>query len=273
MDFDKFVVSSYYKILILLVAQSLLILVFSQLYINRLRVLTAIKEKFNIYLVSGFIGIVVITYQSQLIDLLKSPPSWIFLVPLVLYYLTILSSTYKERVDQFKDKVGDIQKVAEEQKSSVNTLTTLSDTFAKKFKSLSIKLQGVNKVSKTLQETASDLKAKVDSLDGKYDSLDGKYDSLNSKYDSLDVKYDSLIADFGLLQTQVTDLSKQVSQLNTGFDGLILDVNGLTTDVGGLKEDFGGLKEDVGGLKEDVGGLSCRFEDMFSLLQQIANRP
>ena len=54
------------------------------------------KNTFNAYSITTMLGIVIIIYRDQLVDLISNPPPYVFLIAVGLYFFTVIQNSNKD---------------------------------------------------------------------------------------------------------------------------------------------------------------------------------
>jgi archaellum component FlaC len=174
-------------------------------------------------------------YQLQLSDLLSNPPKWIFVFPIVLYYLTVLSNANKDRAEAFKSQVDDLKALAKIQKSAesaINITLAKLDTSQSKLNSQSTR---VRKMTVKLKNTQISLEDQITRLGTDFKDF---CEQVNTKFGHIEDDVESLRSDVNTLKSDVSELKSDVSELKS-------DVSELKSDVSELKSDVSSLKTDV----------------------------
>jgi methyl-accepting chemotaxis protein len=189
----------------------------------------------NFALVYFGTGTAIWFYQSQLSDLLSDPPKWIFVFPIVLYYLTVLSNANKDRAEAFKSQVDDLKTLAKSQKSAEAaikiTITELDNSQSK----LNAQSTRVRKMTVKLKNTQLSLEDQITRLGTDFKEF---CEQVNTKFGHIEDDVESLRSDVNTLKSDVSELKSDVSELKS-------DVSELKSDVSELKSDVSSLKTDV----------------------------
>lgn len=120
--------------------------------------------------------------------------------------MTVLSTSFKEKVDIFKLQVDEIKVV--EKKNS--TTTTILD---KQLKSLKIKFIGVNKVSQTLEKTSRTFDQQIADLGLASKSQAQKLEELSRQQDALVLSQEAFATKQDALVAEVDEIKSLLNQI------------------------------------------------------------
>jgi methyl-accepting chemotaxis protein len=152
----------------------------------------------NLFFIS-LVSFLVIVYKNPIFELLANPPSYVFVITIVLYFLTILNNSNRDIQVSLKEQLKKIEKGGEIDKK----ITELDQ----KSKKLSIKTNEVKKMSQSLTKANSNLQNQIDDLPRAiHAQIDIKFDQINSRVDLLQTDVNSLKTDVNSLKTDVNDI-------------------------------------------------------------------
>jgi hypothetical protein len=144
--------------------------------------------------------------RESLINLIQGPPGYSWIIAFALYYLTVLSTSFKEKVDVFKIRVDDI--VAVEKKNSETT-----KRLNEQLKSLKVKFIGVNKVAQTLERTSKTLDDQVLDLGKASKALTKRQEAFATKQDELVRNQEAFATKQDELVTEVSEIKELLKQI------------------------------------------------------------
>jgi predicted RNase H-like nuclease (RuvC/YqgF family) len=156
---------------------------------------------------------VVVIYSNTILDIVKNPPSYSIILAVFVAFLTIITNSFKEKVDL-------VEKISNKNNEQTKELILQSTKLEKQTVDLNKKsallrrgnMNTANQVTELrnefirLEKQVKDLDVKVNNLDVKVNNLDVKVNNLDVKVNNLDVK----ITEIG---AKTDNIGLQVSQI------------------------------------------------------------
>ena len=184
--------------LIIVASVSFLVYLFIMLSFNWSGVIKILNGKEGTFLSIVALSSFIVWQFESLKSALSNPPSWFFFVALILYFLTVITNSFKERISIFEDKAKSLKESQiEVEKEFKSTQVTQ--------KSLQTQVGKVKSMARTLQISQNAVEDKIGELPTKADIAD-----FITKADIVDFVTKD---DLAIVSSEVKTISSEVADI------------------------------------------------------------